>query len=78
MTAKLSAAWTGANVKLDLWRPGTTTVFGQKAVAFRAAQSVGRGARQQLAFTAPAAGSYYVEVKVASPGFGPYTLTLTR
>jgi hypothetical protein len=78
LTAKLNASWTAANVKLELWRPGATTVFGRKAVAFRAAQSLHRGAVQQLAYTAPTAGSYYVEVRVASPGFGPYTLTLTR
>jgi Bacterial pre-peptidase C-terminal domain len=78
LTVKLSASWAGANVKLELWRPGTRTVFGQKAAPFRAAQSVRRGAQQQLVFRAPAAGSYYVEVKVASAGFGPYTLTLKR
>jgi hypothetical protein len=31
-----------------------------------------------MRFTAPGRGWYYVEVKVGSPGFGPYTLKLTK
>ena len=73
----LGAAWTGARVKLELWKPGTKRVD-VSAGTLRAAQSAGEGAHQQLAFTAPARGWYYVEVKVAGPGFGPYTLTLAK
>lgn len=77
LTARLGASWSGARVKLALWKPGTRQVDVHAATQ-RAAQSAGRGARQQLAFTAPSRGWYYVEVRVASAGFGPYTLTLAK
>jgi subtilisin family serine protease len=69
--------WAGANVNLVLWRPGTTRLDAATA-KLRAAQSVARGATQHLTFTAPRRGWYYVEAKVASPGFGQYTLTLAK
>jgi hypothetical protein len=33
---------------------------------------------QHVTFTAPGRGWYYVEVKVASPGFGSYSLSLVK
>jgi hypothetical protein len=75
----VSAAWAGANVQLELWRPGTTQIDRPATVrTYRVAASVVSGAQQRLAFVAPAAGSYYVEVKASSPGFGAYALQLTK
>jgi hypothetical protein len=78
LTAKVNGSWAGAQVSLTLWRPGTRQVELPRQAALRAAQSASPGARQHVAFTAPARGWYYVEVKVASPGFGPYTLSLAK
>jgi subtilisin family serine protease len=79
LQATLAASWTGANVQLELWRPGTKKVDVASTVRkLRAAQSLTAGARQRVAFVAPVAGSYYVEVKAASPGFGGYSLKLTK
>jgi hypothetical protein len=79
LSTTVDASWTGANVTLELWRPGTRKVDVPANVRkLRAAQSAKSGARQHLAFVAPAAGSYYVEVKANSPGSGPYTLKLTK
>jgi hypothetical protein len=79
LKAKLNASWEGANVSLTLWKPGTIHVSGTKAKpSMRAAQSVGTGAAQQLAYTAKSRGWYYVEVKDVSPGFGQYTLNMTK
>jgi hypothetical protein len=78
LTAKLTGSWAGAQVSLTLWRPGTRQVELPHQSDLRAAQSASPGARQRVAFTAPARGWYYVEVKVASPGFGPYTLSLVK
>jgi hypothetical protein len=66
-------------VQLELWRPGTRQVD-QAATTkrLRAAQSATAGSTQRLSFLAPVAGSYYVEVKAASPGFGAYTLALAK
>jgi subtilisin family serine protease len=79
LTASLAAGWTGASVSLELWRPGTQRVdVASQVRRLRAAQSAGAGARQQLRFTAPKAGWYYVEAKTSSPGSGAYTLSLKK
>jgi subtilisin family serine protease len=78
ITAKLVGAWPGAQVSLTLWRPGTKRVDEAKAKTLRVAQSAMPGANQRVAFTAPGRGWYYLEVKVASPGFGPYTLNVGK
>ena len=78
LVAKVNGSWAGAQVSLTLWRPGTRQVELPLQRSLRAAQSALPGARQHLAFTSPGRGWYYVEVKVASPGFGPYTLSLVK
>jgi len=76
--AKLAGGWSGANVNLVLWRPGTQRVDDLRAQTLRAAQSIAPGSAQRVTFKAPGRGWYYVEVKVTSPGYGPYTLTLSK
>jgi subtilisin family serine protease len=77
--ATVNASWTGANVALELWRPGTRKVDEPTNVRrLRAAQSAKTGSRQHLAFVAPIAGSYFVEVKANSPGSGAYALKLAK
>jgi subtilisin family serine protease len=79
LKASVSATWAGANVQLELWRPGTTQVDRPANVRkYRAAASAGQGAQQRVAFVAPTAGSYYVEVRASAPGFGAYTLKLGK
>lgn len=79
LAAKVNGSWAGAQVNLILWKPGTQRIentLAQKTL--RAAQSASPGAVQHVTFTAPTRGWYYVEVKVASPGFGSYTLSLVK
>ena len=76
--ARLTGGWSGANVNLVLWRPGTRRVDDLRMQTQRAAQSVAPGSAQRVTFKAPGRGWYYVEVKVTSPGYGPYTLTLAK
>jgi subtilisin family serine protease len=78
VNAQLTGGWGGANVDLVLWKPGTRRVDGLRAQKLRAAQSIMPGGSQRLTFTAPGRGWYYLEVKVTSPGFGPYTLSFTK
>jgi subtilisin family serine protease len=78
VVAKLTGGWSGANVSLVLWKPGTRRVDDLRAQTLRAAQSIAPGSTQRFTFTAPGRGWYYVEVKVTAPGYGPYTLTLTK
>jgi len=44
----------------------------------RAAQAIGAGASHKLGYRVPASGWYYVEVKLATPGAGPYELTIAK
>ena len=78
LTARLTGGWSGANVNLVLWKPGTKRVQDLRSQRLRAAASVSPGAKQRIAFTAPGRGWYYLEVKVTSPGFGPYSLQLSK
>jgi subtilisin family serine protease len=78
LVAKVNGSWAGAQVKLSLWRPGTREVDVPLQRRLRAAQSALPGARQRVSFTSRGRGWYYVEVKVASPGSGPYTLDLVK
>jgi hypothetical protein len=79
LVAKVDGSWAGAQVNLILWKPGTRrTESTQAKKTLRAAQSVSPGAVQRLTFTAPGRGWYYVEVKVAAPGFGSYALSLVK
>jgi subtilisin family serine protease len=78
LTAKANGTWAGAQVRLTLWRPGTQAVETTRQTGLRAAQSATPGGRQHVTFTSRTRGWYYVEVKVASPGFGPYTLNLAK
>ena len=78
LTAKLAGALGDATVNLVLWKPNTTSVGTLQAVKFRAAQSAAHGAVQQLTFTAPGRGWYYLEAKVMTPGFGAYSLVVTK
>jgi subtilisin family serine protease len=76
LKAKLTATWAGAAVNLVLWRPGTIHVTGsQTKPQLRISQTVRAGA---LGYRAKVRGWYYLELKAAAPGSGPYTLTLTK
>jgi subtilisin family serine protease len=73
------AGWPGANVSVELWRPGTRKVDVPANVKkLRAAQSANSGETPHIAFRAPVMGWYYLEVKAASPGFGSYALKLSK
>ena len=68
----------GTNSNLLLWKPGTKRVGDLRKQNLRAAQSIGPGASHKLGYRAPASGWYYVEVKLATRGAGPYDLTINR
>jgi subtilisin family serine protease len=79
LRVSVNASWVGANVSVELWRPATRKVDVPATVKkLRAAQSASAGATPHIAFRAPTTGWYYVEVKAASPGFGSYSLRLSK
>ena len=66
------------NTNLLLWKPGTVHVNDLRTQRLRAAESIKRGPNQRIAYRVPSRGWYYVEVKLTTPGFGRYTLSITR
>jgi subtilisin family serine protease len=68
----------GATSNLLLWKPSTKRINDLRKQNLRAAQSIGPGASHRLGYRSPKKGWYYVEVKVATRGSGPYQLTLRR
>ena len=68
----------GVNSNLLLWKPGTKRVGDLRTQNRRAAQSIGPGASHKLGYRVPAKGWYYIEVKLATRGAGPYELTISR
>jgi stage II sporulation protein D len=70
----------GTQTNLILWRPGTEHVEGLSDVlqARRVTHSVREGPNEAIAHLAAEGGWYYVEVKMAGPGSGRYSLRLTK
>ena len=68
--------------RLFLWKPGTRgiDVLSLRLQRRRVAQSVQRGEQQRFSYRAPASlgGWYYLQVKLVSPGAGPYRLSFTK
>jgi hypothetical protein len=79
---RLFAAATGparTAFNLMLWKPGTTRVEGVTAqLARRVAEARASGRQARLAHTASVAGWYDLELKIATPGYGPYTLSFGK
>jgi subtilisin family serine protease len=70
----------GHNLDLALWKPGTERVDTLSA-AFsgrRATQSARPGPNEQIAYRARGGGWYYLEVKITAPGYGAYSLEITK
>jgi subtilisin family serine protease len=68
----------GATSNLLLWKPRTKQVGNLRTQHLRAAQSIGPGASHRLGYRVPASGWYYVEVKLATRGAGPYELAIVK
>ena len=68
----------GASLSLELWRPGTVHVDRASSRHLLAVQPSPAAAVQHVTFRAPGRGWYYLEVRAASPGFTPYTLTIAK
>jgi thermitase len=68
------------NTNLVLWKPGTRTVEPRTsgALAQRAATAAGPGRYERLVYRVPKGGWYYLEVKLATPGSGRYTLMFAK
>ena len=70
----------GVRTRLALWRPGTLHVIEpvSRPSLDRLKESRGAGPAEHILYRARATGWYYLEVTLASPGYGPYTLQIAK
>ncbi len=68
----------GTDTNLILWKPGTRHVDDLASLSLVAHQSARPGPREWLSYSAPRAGTYYVQVKLGSRGAGRYKLVVVK
>ncbi len=73
---------TGADMSVDLslafWLPQARSIESVSSLRFRARVSARDGSRQYLSYRAGVAGTYFVQVRMSSPGLTRYRLTLIK
>ena len=67
-----------ADLSLALWLPGTRSIANVASLRFRAKVSTRARSREYFSYRAPAAGSYYVQVRMSSPGMTSYRLIIVK
>ncbi len=74
----LTGAVVDADLSLALWLPETRTIGDVRSLRFRARISARPAAREYFSHRAARAGSYYVQVRMSSPGMTRYRLTIVK
>jgi hypothetical protein len=74
----LKGVESGADLSLALWLPKTRTVEGVGSLRERAKVSARSGPREYFSFRAARAGTYYVQVRMSSPGHTRYRLRIVK
>jgi subtilisin family serine protease len=73
---------TGADPSVDLslafWLPATKSIQDVRNFRFRARVSTRPGSREYLSYRARTAGTYYVQVRMSSPGTTSYRLAIVK
>jgi subtilisin family serine protease len=73
---------TGSDPTVDLslafWLPQTRSIQSVSSLRLRARASARTGARQYLSYRARAAGTYFVQVRMSSPGLTRYRLAIVK
>jgi subtilisin family serine protease len=74
----LTGAVDGVDLSLALWLPQTSSIENVADSRFRVRTSARTGSRQYLSYRAPLTGTYYVQVRMSSPGITPYRLAIVK
>jgi subtilase family protein len=73
---------TGTDPTVDLslafWLPGTRSIESVSGLRFRVRVSARPGARQYLSYRARVSGTYFVQVRMSSPGLTRYRLAIVK
>ncbi|MBA2642001.1 MAG: S8 family serine peptidase [Actinobacteria bacterium] len=74
----LTGSARGADLSLALWLRGTTSIDDVRSFRRRVRISVRPGGREYFSYRAPAAGGYFVQVRMSSPGSTRYRLAIVK
>jgi subtilisin family serine protease len=74
----LTGADTTVDLSLAFWLPRARSIEGVASLGYRARVSTRAGSRQYLSYRANAAGTYFVQVRISSPGLTRYRLTIIK
>ncbi len=74
----LTGADATVNLSLGFWLPKARTLDNVSDVRFRVRSSTKRGARQYLSYRPRTGGTFYVQVRISSPGATRYRLTIVK
>ncbi len=74
----LTSTDTEIDLSLALWLPSTRTIEGVASVRSRAKISARVGSREYFSYRARRTGTFYVQVRVSSPGSTEYRLAIVK
>jgi subtilisin family serine protease len=74
----LTAADRSVDLNLALWLSKTTSIEDVRSFRLRARVSARPGGREYFSFKAPAAGTYFIQVRMSSPGTTSYRLRIVK
>jgi hypothetical protein len=74
----LTGAVDSVDLSLALWLPQTRSIENVADSRFRVRTSARTGSRQYLSYRAPLTGTYYVQVRMSSPGITRYRLAIVK
>jgi subtilisin family serine protease len=66
------------DLNLALWLPKAWSIFDVRALRYRVRTSARPGGREYFAYRAARAGTYYVQVRISTPGSDRYRLTIAK
>src|SRR5262249_48499598 len=66
------------DLSLALWRPQARSIESVADTRYRVRTSARIGSRQYLSYRAPATGTYYIQVRMSSPGTTGYRLVIVK
>jgi hypothetical protein len=78
MYAGLTGSDPSTDLSLALWLPKTRGIQSVTSFRFRARVSARAGSREYFSYLAPATGTYFVQVRMSSPGTTRYRLALVK
>jgi hypothetical protein len=78
MYVGLTGADPSVDLSLALWLPSARWIEDVRGFNLRVRASARPGSREYFSYRAPAAGTYFIQVRMSSPGTTPYRLAIVK